>query len=438
MKEKIRFYLNRLKERLWVRPLFMCLLSITGIFLAKAADNYLSEEMVPAVSPDSLSTLLGILSSGMLVIAVFAVGAMISAYNWASTSATPRSFPLIVADGVSQNALSVFIGAFIYSVLSQIALDNDYYDVPGHFALLILTLTVFAIVIMTFVRWVDRIARLGNMATTMEKVEAAARNAFAQRMKMPALGGKPVTTAGSQGQVFFSATVGYVKRIDMAALQSLAEESDVQIQVAALPGAFVTPIHPIAFVDMRMDRVAGFDQKALSDAFLIGNNRSFDDDPRFGLVTLSEIASRALSPAVNDPGTAISVIGTLVRILEPLTRDNEVCPVQYDRVTVPVLSMEDIFDDAFSATARDGAGLIEVVVHLQNALNALAAMGSATLHDAAVAQATQTLARAEQALQLPEDLMRARQSSEFCKVRSGKFSQNSKGVWGGKGEPDKL
>src|SRR5690554_1152635 len=411
MNEKIRFYLNRLKERLWVKPLFMCLLSISGIFLTKAADNYLSEGAVPTIDPDSLATLLGVLSNGMLVIAVFAVGAMITANNCASTSTTPRSFPLIVADGVSQNALSVFIGAFIYSVLSQIALENDYYNAPGHFALLLLTLTVFAIVIMTFVRWVDRIARLGNMATTMEKVEAAARSAFAQRVKMPALGGKPVATVRSHGQVFFSSTVGYLKRIDMVALQSLAEKSNVQVHVAVLPGAFVTPVRPIAFIDMSMDRVAEFDKDALSDAFLIGKNRSFDGDPRFGLIALSEIASRALSPAVNDPGTAINVIGTRVRILQPLTVNKKTCPVQYDRIMVPELSLEDLFDDAFGAIARDGAGHIEVVVHLQKALGALAVMGNSTVRDAALAQAAQALTRAERALQLPADLERAKQSS---------------------------
>lgn len=52
----------------------------------------------------------------------------------------------------------------------------------------------------------------------------------------------------------------------------------------------------------------------IARAFLIGDERTFDDDPRFGLVVLSEIASRALSPAVNDPGTAIDIIGTFVRL----------------------------------------------------------------------------------------------------------------------------
>jgi uncharacterized membrane protein len=56
-------------------------------------------------------------------------------------------------------------------------------------------------------------------------------------------------------------------------------------------------------------------------AFVIGDMRYFDEDPRFGLITLS-VASRALSPAVNDPGTAIQIISSYVRLFslwaEPL------------------------------------------------------------------------------------------------------------------------
>jgi uncharacterized membrane protein len=87
--------------------------------------------------------------------------------------------------------------------------------------------------------------------------------------------------------------------------------------------------------------------------------RYFDEDPRFGLITLSEIASRALSPAVNDPGTAIQIISSYVRLFslwaEPLdSKKTEKKP--YDRVAVPELTIEDLFEDAFRPLARDGAG----------------------------------------------------------------------------------
>ncbi|MCI1114058.1 DUF2254 domain-containing protein, partial [Stenotrophomonas maltophilia] len=81
--------------------------------------------------------------------------------------------------------------------------------------------------------------------------------------------------------------------------------------VAALPGAFLHPGRPLAHVAGGSSDIDG----AIRDAFSIGDERSYDQDPRFGLAVMAEIASRALSPAVNDSGTAIDVIGRLVRVL---------------------------------------------------------------------------------------------------------------------------
>lgn len=143
MGDRFWFLLNRISERLWVRPLAMCVLSITGVFIARAADHFGLATYVPNISEGSLESLLDIISSSMLVMATFAVGSMVSAYASASRTATPRSFVLVVADDVSQNALSSFIGAFIFSIVALVALKNDYYDHAGRFALLVLTLLVF-------------------------------------------------------------------------------------------------------------------------------------------------------------------------------------------------------------------------------------------------------------------------------------------------------
>ena len=86
----------------------------------------------------------------MLGVATFAVGSMLTAYSSASNSATPRSFPLIIADDVSQNALSSFIGAFIFSIVAYVALENGYYDSAGRFLLFVISIVVFAIIILNF------------------------------------------------------------------------------------------------------------------------------------------------------------------------------------------------------------------------------------------------------------------------------------------------
>jgi uncharacterized membrane protein len=356
---------------------------------------------VPDVDAKTNESLLSIMASSMLVIATFAVASMVSAYASASNTATPRTFPLVISDDDSQNALSGFIGAFIYSIVALIAVKDGYFGKSGQFVLFALTMLVFAWVIFVFVRWVDRIARLGRLSEVIEKVEAAAAASLDRRRKRPTLGARELEGDAS-GEPVYSQRVGYVHRIDVEALQEIAEKAGSKIAVTALPGTFATPVRPLLCVSGGGER----DVEALRGAFRMGDQRVYDEDPRFGLVVLSEIAARALSPAINDPGTAINIIGTFVRLfeswIEPLEESgNE--PV-YDRVSVPRISIADMFDDAFVGIARDGAGMIEVQVRLQKAFRALAAMDNAALERAAAAHSKTALARAEHALHLDEEI----------------------------------
>jgi uncharacterized membrane protein len=242
MNDRLRFFLNRIGERLWVKPLMMCVVSIVWVFVAKTADRAGLGYVVPAVSPESIETLLRIISSSMLVIATLAVASMVSAYASASTTATPRTFALVISDDVSKNALSIIIGAFIFSIVALIALQNDYFGVAGHFALFTLTLAVFAIVIVTFVHWVDSIARLGRLGTTITKAEEATACAIQRRRCAPTLRGVPVGLRRDDAQAIYSQAIGYVQLVDIAALQAHAEKLKLSVTIAALPGTWQTLI----------------------------------------------------------------------------------------------------------------------------------------------------------------------------------------------------
>ncbi|MEQ8859789.1 MAG: DUF2254 domain-containing protein [Pseudomonadales bacterium] len=419
----MRFFFNRLAERLWVKPLIMCLLSIGAALLARLADGLPAEWRLVEIAPGSLETLLEVMAASMLVIATFAVASMVAAYSSASSTATPRSFPLVVADDVSQNALSTFVGAFIFSIVALITFENGYFQQAGIFVLFLLTVAVFALVIMTFVRWVDRIARLGRIGSTIQKAEAACDDAIRQRRLAPNMGGLSAGRRTSPDSAVFAKSIGYVQRVDVAALQSIAEASRVRIVVAALPGTFAAPDRALAYwvSDSESDVEASLDPAAISEAFLIGNSRTFDEDPRFGLIVLAEIACRALSPAVNDPGTAIDVIGSFVRLFvtwsRPLNDEERAAQnAPFDRVEVPELSADDLFEDAFRAIARDGAGTIEVAVRMQKALESIAFAGGADVSRAAARHARLALARAEAALDSSEDIAQLREVAEFARA----------------------
>lgn len=287
--DRLRFLFNRLRDKLWVRPVVVCLISIAAVFAAKVADGTSLAEHVLEVAPESVESLLSIMAASMLVIATFSLGSMVSAYASAGSTATPRAFAVVISDDASQNALSTFVGAFIFSIVAITAVKNDYFGLGGRFVLFVLTVLVFGIVIMTFLRWVDRIVRLGRMGSTIDKVENATAGALTRRRDAPTLGGVPIGDA-SRGRPVFAATVGYVQHVNVAALHAWAEEVDGRVVIAALPGAFAAPDKALAYVTGRAGDDAGRDTTRVVKAFQVGGDRLFDDDPRFGLVVLSEIA----------------------------------------------------------------------------------------------------------------------------------------------------
>ena len=416
----LRFLLSRLKERLWIKPLVLCVLSIGGTFIAMLADNIGLSGMLPDVTLESVESLLSIMASSMLVIATFAVGSMVAAYASASAGATPRSIPLVIADDVTQNALSAFIGAFIFSIVSLIALQNDMFESAGRFAIFVLTLLVFAIVVITFVRWVDRIARLGRVVNTTEQVERAAWNALNRRRHAPTLGALTVLPHQTEenGISVCASTVGYIQHIDLKTLQSHAEAFNCRVRVIALPGTFVGTNSPLLCIE----RSEVFKPEDFSSAFTINSNRTFEDDPRFGFLALSEIADKALSPGINDPGTAINVIGRMVRLFtlwqSPLEKDR-LQTITYDRVAVPELVIDDLFDDAFTAIARDGAGAVEVATRLQKALYALTETDDSAMAAVAKKHSRMALARSEHAMSLQEDIDAVRRAAMFSTRNAG-------------------
>lgn len=364
-----QWILKLVTRRLWFKAALYGLAAIAAALAAVFISPWVPDTFADLISIDAVESLLNVLASSMLAVATFSLGTMVAAFASASSAATPRVSSLLVEDPMSQNVLSTFIGAFIFSLVGLIALSTGAYGSGGRFLLFVFTVIVIAAVIGTFFRWIDYLSNLGRLNETLEKVEWKATETMRERCQNPYLSGSALESKPTSAIAHHSEKLGYVQHLDMEVLQNLAENAAGSVWVGRIPGTFAEPTRPLFWTSWTPDQE---EKEALEKAFLIGNTRSFDQDPRFGIVVLAEIASRALSPGINDPGTAIDVIGRLVRVLSlraSTTVDDDI-PL-FPRVFVPALLASDLFNDAFGPISRDGAGTLEVGIRLQKALAVL-------------------------------------------------------------------
>jgi uncharacterized membrane protein len=413
MLSRWRLLLRQFTQQLWVRVALFSLTAVLTALIGVALAPVIPGELPRLIGADALDDVLAILASSMLAVTTFSLTTMVMAYTSASSYATPRASRLLMDDPTTQNALGTFIGSFLFSLVSIIALGTEIYGEEGRLVLFVATLAVILLIVIQLLRWIDYLSRVGRVGQIIDMVEQEAMRAMANRIEHPCLGGRPLHDPANDvpvdARIIEASEVGYVQHVDTQALAKLTDEHGGDVYILALPGIFVDRARPLA----RVRGIAADDAlEQIRDAFTIGKHRSYFQDPRFGLCVLAEIASRALSPGVNDPGTAIDVIGRGVRVLSEWRRydlDRADADAKCPRVRVGPLDTDDLFDDFFRPIARDGADNVEVHIRLQKALFTLATRGSPQMRDAALRHSALALVRAEATLIVEEDKETLRQ-----------------------------
>lgn len=400
-----RFYWLRLTRELWFRATTYAVLGVGAALLASFGEQRVPPDMAERLGGDSVESILTILASSLLAVATFSVGAMVTAYTAVSQAATPRVAALVTSDGQTQRSLATFVGAFLYSIVAVTAINASYYGSGGRAILFLVSLGVVALVAYRLLAWINRLSSLARVGHMVDLVEDRAREALDIRRHRPLFGGRPGVL--TDGALILSGATGYVQNVDPDRLEDTASAIDCQVQILAPPGRFVRRGDALARIsrdDCDEKGIAGF-----RSAFAIGGSRSFDQDPRFGLVVLGEIAAKALSPGVNDPGTAIQVIGAGVRLLDEWMEPTEEMdqPPTCARILAAPLNEADLLDDVFGPIARYGAGDVPVTIRLLKALQSLSADGG-PLQRPALAMARDLVGRAEVGMPVAADIERIR------------------------------
>jgi uncharacterized membrane protein len=169
---------------------------------------------------------------------------------------------------------------------------------------------------------------------------------------------------------------GYIRFIEIKRLTALAKSFHIKIQVLRRVGHFVPEGVPFLMVS-RADRATPERVEALRAAFDFGSSRTLQQDVEFGVLQIVDIALKAISPAVNDPTTAISCVDQLSRILIRVAAREPPESYLFDppgvlRVYVPWISFVGLLESAFEQIRMYSKADVAVSLRLLRALGDIA------------------------------------------------------------------
>jgi uncharacterized membrane protein len=327
--------------------------------------------------PAAAHVVLGTIAGSMITVVSVVYSILLVVLTFTSTQFSPRVLVAFVEDRVSQTTLGVFVGTFTYCLLTLPAVRSRPKPfVPSIAVIVAIVLAIACLACLLYFihhiaasiqasRIVDRIAR--ETERVLDEIFTRPLDGTPREEDPePIPGGRPVLATRS----------GYIQSIDEASLLAAARAADAALHVDRYIGQFVMAGTPLLEVSPP-DRVTNVLRAACLRGFEIGLARTMQQDVEFGILQMVDIALKAISPAVNDPTTALTCIDQLGRILVraatrlPPTsalRDADRRP----RVILRRTSFPRLLDVAFSQIGHYGKADVAVPLRLMRVLGELA------------------------------------------------------------------
>jgi uncharacterized membrane protein len=369
------------RNSLWLMPFFAVVLYWVVSSITLRIDGWLLQ----TGQIDSKTAFLGLTMVGArsaldtivtlnLSFLVFTFGSLLIAIQVAGGQYTPR---IIATTLLRDNAIRFTVGYFVFTLLFTVrTLTRMGGDIVHQFntfiaiALGLLSVVVFLYLIdyaARFLRPVSIVKRVGESGLAVIKSvypESTRPSRSVKTFARPVSPDRLVTNSGASGIVL---------AVDLDGLVALARNANGIIEFVPQVGDFVAADEPL----LRLYGGAGaIDDRQLRAAVALGSERTVDQDPTFAFRILVDIAIKALSPAINDPTTAVLAIDQLHRLLRRvglrLVSREEICDEAGEpRLIFRTPNWEDFVHLTCTEIRHCGAGSIQIMRRLRSMLENL-------------------------------------------------------------------
>jgi uncharacterized membrane protein len=373
-----------------VRPLSIALaLGCVGAALSELEESFPAlggwtpGALFPShADPQVAQIILGGIAASIMTVVSIVFAIMLMTLTLASMQFSPRIIVSFVQDRVTQWTLGIFLGTFLYCMAALPAARS----LPHPFAP-VFTVMGAMLLAVACVGWllffIHHISRAISVNHIVARIAADTIGVIDETMPWPHRHDRPllVNAAAAAAGSNWEATVvndesGYIRFVDGKRLVALAKTYRVKVNVLRRVGHFVPAGVPLLAVS-KDGRLTPEAMEELRGAFDFGPTRTLQQDVEFGVLQIVDIALKAISPAVNDPSTAINCVDQLSSIMIRFAAREPAEAMLYDppgtmRVVIPWIGFDRLLEAAFEQIRLYSKSDVAVSLRLLRALGDIA------------------------------------------------------------------
>jgi uncharacterized membrane protein len=335
--------------------------------------------LVSTVSAPAAISICSAVASGMIALTGIVFSLTFLMVQFSATAYSPRLVLWVARDRVVSHALGVFISTFIYALM-VIAWVDRYASgkVPFISGWMVVGLLVASMGM--FIALIERVALL-QINRMLVFTGRQGRKSIQELYRPWETGAAKPKTRESHSlrviqTVVYSGPPKVIQALDLRALVDLAGTSGAVIEIMIATGDTIVELTPLMHV---RGAATPLDETALRQTIELGEERTFEQDPKYALRLMVDIGIKALSPAINDPTTAVQALDQIEDLLIRLGRSSLDIGEFYDgqgklRLVAPFPTWEDFLRLALDEIRYYGAESVQVMRRMKALIKNLTAV----------------------------------------------------------------
>jgi len=300
-----------LRNSIWVFPIVGIVAGLVSVALLNRIDVALGWQT--NVSLETGRIVMVTIAGSMFTLVVISSSAVLLAVQLASGQLTPRIIAFVYRNNARKISLAIFVFTFTVSIAVLVRLEGTVPPLTSYFAAY-----GFLINLAIFILFIDGVGKTIRPSTVLRSIALAGRKVVQEVYPLTleekhSVAPAPITKLDGEPQRFIPNEIdGVILAFDAKGLVSLAARSNCIIELIPEVGDFVAEGDPLFRI---FDGDEDLQDDLLRRCLVVGQERTLEQDPMFAFRIIVDIASKALSPAINDPTTAVLAIDQIHHLL---------------------------------------------------------------------------------------------------------------------------